>query len=186
MSQRKLTTSDAIVKALQKHKGSVRASANSLGISYRTLYRRIKENEDLELAWENIKTGKRVHRAAKYKTAKQLQTAIDDYFKNGVQERTIIIKGKQIKMAFPTITGLTYYLGFASRASFYDLEKLEHLTYTIKRARLFIEKEYEEQLIVGNSTGAIFALKNMGWADKFEHHVTPEQITGIQIIVDNT
>jgi hypothetical protein len=135
-------------------------------------------------AFENIKTGKMIHLAAKYPTAKILQTAIDDYFQNGIQRRKLIIKGESVTMEFPTITGLTYYLGFASRQSFYDLENNELLSYTIKRARLFIEKEYEEQLMAGNTSGAIFALKNMGWTDKFEHILPPQQITGIQIIID--
>ena len=67
-----------------------------------------------------------------------------------------------------TISGLAYYLGFESRQSFYDYEKRPEFSYTIKRARLFIENEYEKLLISNNTTGAIFALKNFGWSDKQE------------------
>lgn len=67
-----------------------------------------------------------------------------------------------------TISGLAYYLGFESRQSFYDYEKNPDFSYTIKRARLFIENEYEKLLLSGNVTGAIFALKNFGWSDKQE------------------
>lgn len=105
-------------------------------------------------------------RLPKYKTAKELQAAIDKYFTSGVKRKTIIVGGARVDIEVPTISGLCYELGFQSRQSFYDMEKVPELTYTIKRARLFMEKEYEEMLQVGNTTGAIFALKNFGWIDK--------------------
>jgi len=67
-----------------------------------------------------------------------------------------------------TITGLCLFLGFDSRQSFYDYEKKNEFTYTIKRARLVIESVYEEGLQDKFSTGSIFALKNMEWTDKQE------------------
>ncbi len=68
--------------------------------------------------------------------------------------------------------------GFETRQSFYDYEKRDGFSYIIKRARLFIEKEYEENLSIGNTTGAIFALKNMGWFDKQELQHSGEIKTG--------
>lgn len=104
-----------------------------------------------------------------FETPEELQKSINDYFNNGIVKRRIFLKdGTPYEVPVPTITGLCYYIGFESRQSFYDYEKKPGFTYTVKRARLFIEKEYEEQLIVGNTTGAIFALKNMGWIDKQE------------------
>lgn len=107
-----------------------------------------------------------------FKNVDELQTKIDEYFNKGVKKKTIIVgKGENkeaIEIPVPTITGLCYYLGFESRQSFYDYEKRDEYSYTVKRARLFIESEYEEQLQIGNTTGAIFALKNMGWIDKVE------------------
>ena len=115
-----------------------------------------------------------------YKDAKELQLNIDKYFNEGVDTKDVLVgrKGEQTiaKLPVPTITGLCYYLGFSSRQSFYDYEEKDEFSYTIKRARLFIEKEYEMQLQVGNTVGAIFALKNMGWMDKTQtdlnHNVT--------------
>ena len=107
-----------------------------------------------------------------YKTPEELQEAIHEYFNKGVRKRIVLIGKKpnqeKIEVEVPTITGLCYYLGFESRQSFYDYEKNDGFSYTIKRARLFIEREYEEQLQIGNVTGAIFALKNFGWIDKSE------------------
>ena len=110
-----------------------------------------------------------------YKTPEELQEVINDYFNDGVHKRKVEVgKGENkqvIEIPVPTITGLCYYLGFESRQSFYDHEEREGFSYTIKRARLFIEKEYEEQLQVGNTVGAIFALKNMGWLDTMQSKV---------------
>lgn len=61
------------------------------------------------------------------------------------------------------------FLGFCDRHSFYQYETDKpEFTNTIKKARCFIEKHYEELLQNGNTTGAIFALKNFGWKDKQE------------------
>ena len=59
----------------------------------------------------------------------------------------------------PTMTGLALFLGFCSRQSMYDYEEKSQFSYTIKRARTFIECEYEKMLHNGQCTGAIFALK---------------------------
>jgi len=76
----------------------------------------------------------------------------------------------------PSITGLALYLGFESRQSVYDYEKHGEFSYTIKRARLTVEKAYEQALLSKYSTGAIFALKNFGWSDKQEiDHTTKGQ-----------
>ena len=77
---------------------------------------------------------------------------------------------------FPTVTGLAFALGFADRRSFYDYEKREGFSHIVKRARLLVENGYERQLQTGaKATGAIFALKNMGWSDsrQIEHQGIP-------------
>jgi len=121
-------------------------------------------------------TGNDNGRPPHFKTVEELQLKIDKYFNGGLKKRTIFVgKGdnkEAIEIEVPTISGLAYFLGFESRKSFYDYEKRDGFLYTIKRARLFIEQEYEEQLQVGNTTGAIFALKNMGWIDKTHSDIT--------------
>ena len=107
-----------------------------------------------------------------YETPEEIEEAIKDYFENGMTIKTVIIgkapNQQAITVPVPTITGLVLYLGFESRQSFYDYEEKKEFSYTIKRARTLIEKEYEEMLQTGNTVGAIFALKNMGWKDKSE------------------
>lgn len=88
-----------------------------------------------------------------FDSPEEMQEQIDDYFDFGANNKK------------PTISGLCYYLGFESRQSFYDYEKNEQFSYTIKRARLRIETLYEENLQSPSCTGSIFALKNFGWID---------------------
>jgi len=131
-------------------------------------------------------------RPAKYETTEELQFAIDDYFQSGVKKRTVLIgppnNRQQVEIEVPTITGLCHYLGFESRQAFYHLEKKKKFCYTIKRARLFIEQEYEEQLTTGNTTGAIFALKNFGWIDKqsLDHTTKGDKLSPINVTVDTS
>jgi len=111
-------------------------------------------------------------RPALFVNKEDLQKKIDEYFNDGANERDFIVgsgsKQQVIKLKVFTLTGLAYYLGFESRQSLYDYEKLIEFSYTIKRARLRIEMNYEENLQYGNTTGAIFALKNMDWSDRQE------------------
>lgn len=65
-----------------------------------------------------------------------------------------------------TVTGLALYLGFSSRQSLYDYGKDEKFSYIVKKAKSIVEHNYEKSLSASNPTGAIFALKNMGWLDK--------------------
>lgn len=109
-----------------------------------------------------------------YDNPELMQQAIDLYFKTCEAEK------KQ-----PTITKLAYDLGFESRQSFYDYEEKPDFTYIIKRARLLVESGYEQNLQNQSCTGAIFALKNMGWKDKTDHDMNITGERPIQIIMPN-
>ena len=109
----------------------------------------------------------------KFKTVEELQKAIDKYFKEAKPE--LIAGTESYKHNCPTITGLAYALGFESRQSMYDYEKDSKFSYTIKRARLRIENQYEINLSDPSvkPAGSIFALKNIGnWKDKQDIEVT--------------
>ena len=97
-------------------------------------------------------------RPPKYKTAEELQNKIDEYFDKNPDK--------------PTITGLVLFCDFCDRSSFYDLEKTDKFSHTIKKARSRMESCYEEMIhFAPNPAGAIFALKNFGWKDKVENDV---------------
>ena len=83
-----------------------------------------------------------------------------------------------------TITGLALHLDFESRQSFYDYEKIPEYSYIIKNARLRVESNYERMMYSKTPTGAIFALKNMGWSDKQEHEHTGKDGGAIEVTVN--
>ena len=99
-----------------------------------------------------------------YKNAQELQEAIDSYFETCDDK--------------PTITGLAYHLGFESRQSFYDYQENPEYSYSIKKARLRVEGNYEKMLHKQSCAGAIFALKNFGWMDSqsIDHTTKGEKI----------
>jgi hypothetical protein len=118
-----------------------------------------------------------------YKSAKELEEKIDSYFSDCPDTRITITRDSEgatipIDVPCPTVTGLALYLGFCDRQSMYDYQEKPEFTCIIKRARTFIEREYEKKLHDTACTGAIFALKNMGWKDKTEQEITG---SGVQI-----
>jgi len=104
-------------------------------------------------------------RPPKFESVEELEKAIDVYFSENVNY---------------SISELAYELGFCSRQSLHDYEKRNsEFSYIIKRARLKVEIGYEKDLRDPDikPTGAIFALKNMGWSDKVEQEITEHKIT---------
>lgn len=121
-----------------------------------------------------------IGRPALFSTVQELEDLIEDYFKyiqgaftweaktdeKGIEKD---VKVYERDAEYPSLTGLALFLGFESRQSVYDYEKKNtDFSYAIKRARLRVEASYEQALFSRASTGAIFALKNLGWSDKQE------------------
>jgi len=104
-------------------------------------------------------------RPAMWDNVDELEQKIINYFDSC---KPIVEEGNIIDFGTPTITGLALALGFASRQSIYDYKGKEEFAYTIKKALLRVENGYEKRLSHNGATGAIFALKNMGWKDKQE------------------
>lgn len=96
-------------------------------------------------------------RPRKYKSPKQMQKAIDAYFKFCEENNEpLMITELALALGFSTRQGLLTYEGYSKE--FYD---------TIKRAKLKIEAAYERRLLYSdNPGGSIFALKNFDWIDK--------------------
>jgi hypothetical protein len=103
-------------------------------------------------------------------SAADLQKRIDAYF--NYIERTHQTEEENTNEKAPkspepaTITGLAFFLNFNSRQEFDQYEETGKFANTLKRGRLRIEAEYEKRLHKQSPQAAIFALKNMGWADK--------------------
>ncbi len=82
-----------------------------------------------------------------FASPEELQRKIDEFIESCSSKIIKDDEGEdQVDLGKPiTISGLAYYLGFESRQSFYDYEKREEFSYTVKRARLFIESSYEQR-----------------------------------------
>jgi hypothetical protein len=93
-------------------------------------------------------------RPALFNSPEELQEAIDSFFSTETRH---------------TITGLALHLGFESRQSVYDYAERGEFSYIIKKAQLRVENFYEMALGDEKCTGAIFALKNMGWNDSHKN-----------------
>lgn len=124
---------------------------------------------------------------AKYRTDKELQKAIDDYFSKCKDEPLFDKDGKTLTdkngnpIFFqnpPTVAGLALHLGFEDRRSLYDYKENPKYSHTVKRAITRIEEYAESRLFYGKATGAIFWLKNHGWKDQNETTLSG----GIQVI----
>lgn len=74
-----------------------------------------------------------------------------------------------------TWTGLALFLGFSSRQAIDEYLKYDGFYDSVRKAKAFVEYEYEKRLAGHSPTGAIFALKNYGWSDKQElAHSSPD------------
>lgn len=112
-------------------------------------------------------------RPPKYQTPEAMQKKIEEYFNSDACKKEIMTKEWPVMVDMPTITWLSLFLWFCDRHSFYDYEKYAKFSHTIKRARHFIEKEYEQLLRV-QPTWAIFALKNFKRTDQIDIHTTDD------------
>lgn len=113
-------------------------------------------------------------RPLKYKTAEELEIAIDDYFDHCDNRlREIHTKeGDVIAINSPepyTVSGLAYALGM-DRESLNNYSKREAFFGTVKDAKTRVQIDIERRLMeTSNQAGAIFNLKNnFGYKDKSE------------------
>jgi hypothetical protein len=111
-----------------------------------------------------MKTG----RPVKYKTPKDIQKKIDQYFEDCIS-----------KEEYPTITGLALALDL-TRQGLIEYQNKEDFSDTIKKAKLRVEAAIEQRLFHNNPTGCIFNLKNnFGWRDKIETEHSGSMVVNI-------
>jgi len=86
----------------------------------------------------------------------------------------------------PLLTGLALFLGFPSLQEFEAYEQKGVYKKILQEARLRIACEYEKKLHKPSPTGAIFALKCMGWNDA-ANAKSPKNTSGtMRIIIKNS
>ncbi|MCC8427230.1 DNA-packaging protein [Mucilaginibacter sp. UR6-11] len=81
----------------------------------------------------------------------------------------------------PTIAGLALFLGFNSKDDFDQYESKGKLAPLIKRARFRVIAYYENRLHYPAPTGAMFALKSMGWNEKSKTKKADKKISSIKV-----
>lgn len=136
---------------------------------------------------------KDVPRAAKYRSVKQLEEAIEAYFESCRGEivcdsagNPILYKGRPVRDGAhpPTVTGLAYALGLKSRQALLNYQGRKMFHDTITRAKMRIETYTEERLFdQGGVNGAKFSLTNnfKGWSEGGEKTGDGD---GVQILDD--
>ena len=109
-----------------------------------------------------------------FKTAKEMQKKIDEYFDfcdNRIQQVYSAKSDGVIEIVNPapyTMSGLALSLDM-DRKSLLNYSKKEQFFPTIKRAKQKVHSDVETRLMEKNAVGAIFNLKNnFGWKDKTE------------------
>lgn len=109
---------------------------------------------------------------------------VDEYFVSGRRTTRAWTKdGEEYEIPKVTLTGLCIYLGFADKQSFCDYEKRPEFSFSVKRARQLIEREYEERLENSACAGSIFALKNFGWTDRNDVALQNPDGTNLSLLV---
>jgi hypothetical protein len=78
-----------------------------------------------------------------------------------------------------TFAGLYLYLG-VSKSKWAKLKKDPDYKDACDYAQTKMEEQYEQQLMKGNPTGAIFALKNMGWSDQAKIDLAVGEIVPVE------
>jgi hypothetical protein len=78
-----------------------------------------------------------------------------------------------------TFAGLYLYLG-VSKGKWAKLKKDPDYKDACDYAQTKMEEQYEQQLMKGNPTGAIFALKNMGWSDQAKIDLAVGEIVPVE------
>jgi hypothetical protein len=107
----------------------------------------------------------------------ELDHLIKTYF--GKLDDEADAKKTKKEIAPPTMSGLAYHLGFESVQAFESCEAKGKYASPLKRARLRVEAEYEKKLHFQSSTGAIFALKSMGWDARSKNNTSDEPTDSI-------
>jgi len=133
-------------------------------------------------------------RPLKYKTVKELQDRIDEYFDYCDNKTKEIHSEKLGDMIVPdpepyTMSGLAYRLDL-SRRSLINYKRKDEFLPTIKKARRRIEADVDRRLNDKNTftPGLIFNLKNnFSWKEKNETDLTSkgEKIEGNSIVFTN-
>ena len=113
-----------------------------------------------------------------YETPEQLEAKCSEYFELVTTASGITKAG---------VDGLTYHVGFKSRASWADYEKRsEEFSYIVHRVKLFVISCHEYNLHGFNWAGSAFALKNMNPAEWRDETFVTQPVSKVEIVEKST
>lgn len=104
-------------------------------------------------------------------TPLKFRNQIERYFDYGANTYLSKVGNIEVELPLYTWSGLALYLGFSSRDALTKFGRKKEYKELVEKAKLVVERAYEERLHSSNPTGAIFALKNFGWTDATEKNV---------------
>lgn len=103
------------------------------------------------------RNGKPVGRPRVIQTPEEFNDRVDAYFQRCFEDDEPVM-----------LTGLILALGLCSREALEKYEERAEYTDSVKRAMTMVQSAYERRMHGTTPTGAIFALKNLGWKDSQE------------------
>lgn len=98
-----------------------------------------------------------------YRKSSEMEAKINEYFHDIFYDEN---GNRREEPKNPTLSGLSYFLGFEDRLSLWEYGKKDEFKHVLKRAKLRIEEFLENKLQSQHVVGTIFNLKNnFGWKD---------------------
>lgn len=119
---------------------------------------------------------KKLKRLRSFRCKAVLLAAIDSYF-----DQLKLAETSGEKTCTPTLAGLALHLGFTTKEDFEQYEIRGRYGWITKQARFKIMAYYESRLLMPAPTGAIFALKCMGWDERPKAIDTADNQTSIEV-----
>ncbi|KKN34831.1 hypothetical protein LCGC14_0789720 [marine sediment metagenome] len=111
----------------------------------------------------------------KVESPEAFDAAVDEYMLDAIGEKTPI-----------TISGALLWMGIYDQHTLAAYAERDGFGPSVKRLRAIVRHQYELRLYSNNPTGAIFALKNMGWSDKVGVELTGAEGGPVQTAMEVT
>ncbi len=85
-----------------------------------------------------------------------------------------------------TMAGALLWLGIYDEGTLEEYAQRPEFDPSVRRLKAIIRREYERRLHTGQSTGASFAMKNMGWTEKTISEITGPGGKPLKLVVEIT
>lgn len=125
--------------------------------------------------------GKRQYRTLPGQKYAHCKVETPEKFDKAVEE---YVEYKTKKKEPLTISGALLWMGIYDQHTLARYAERDGFAPSVKRLQVVVREGYERRMHTTQPTGAIFALKNMGWSDRVEAAVTNPDGTPLTIKVE--